>query len=241
MRDKSEIGPDGHPRRGVGMTRLETFTDAAFAFAVALLAISIDQVPRSYDELIEALKGAPAFIASFAVLILYWRAHQTWSDRFGLEDLGSMLLTIALIVVVMIYVYPLKILFGAAFYFVSDGWFPSNFELETLHQFRVVLTISGVGFFALSAIVSALNLHAWRQREALGMGPKEAFDTASESLAWFIVGLFGLVSIALAWTLPGSSLSLAGWIYCALIPFGPLFDLVQKRTWNRRNRQPAVS
>ena len=28
------------------MTRLETFTDAAFAFAVTLLAISIDEIPR---------------------------------------------------------------------------------------------------------------------------------------------------------------------------------------------------
>ena len=72
-----EVGKDGHPRRGRHMTRLETFTDAAFAFAAAMLAISIDTVPQNYPELIDAIKGAPAFVASFAVLLLFWRAHQS--------------------------------------------------------------------------------------------------------------------------------------------------------------------
>lgn len=69
--DAVKLGPDGHPRRGAQMTRLETFTDAAFAFAAALLAVSIDEIPGNYQELVEAMKGAPAFIASFAILFLF--------------------------------------------------------------------------------------------------------------------------------------------------------------------------
>jgi uncharacterized membrane protein len=52
------------------MTRLETFTDAAFAFAVTLLAVSIDEIPNDYESLLLALKGTPAFAASFALLLL---------------------------------------------------------------------------------------------------------------------------------------------------------------------------
>lgn len=48
-------------QRGLQMTRLETFIDAAFAFTVTLLVISSDGIPGSYDELVHALKVAPAF------------------------------------------------------------------------------------------------------------------------------------------------------------------------------------
>lgn len=222
------------PRRGQNMTRLDTFTDAAFAFAAALLAISIDQVPETYPQLVDALKDAPAFAASFAILLLFWRAHQTWSDRYGLEDLPSVLLTFALILIVMIYVYPLKIMFSAAFSAFSNGWLPSSFALESHFQFRAVLTIFGIGFFMLSGLISALYLHAWQRRIQLSMHPREAFDTASEFLAWLIVALFGLVSVALAWLLPDTQVPIAAWIYFALSVYGPIFSRLQRNAARRR-------
>ena len=41
---------DGFRLRGLGMTRIETFTDAAFAFAVSLLVISTQAVPTNYER-----------------------------------------------------------------------------------------------------------------------------------------------------------------------------------------------
>jgi len=222
------------PRRGRSMTRLETFTDAAFAFAAALLAISIDEVPDSYPQLIAALKDAPAFAASFAILLLFWRAHQTWSDRYGLEDLPSVLLTFGLILVVMIYVYPLKIMFGAAFSAISNGWLPSSFALETHDQLRVLLTVYGIGWFMLSGLISALYLHAWRRRTQLSMHPREAFDTAAEILGWLIAALFGLLSVWLGWLLPDSHVLIAAWIYCPLLVHGLIFDRIQESAARRR-------
>lgn len=73
----------GFRLRGLDMTRVETFTDAAFAFAVTLLVISIDQVPRSYPEMVRALEGLPAFGFSFALIMLFWHAHWAWSRRSG--------------------------------------------------------------------------------------------------------------------------------------------------------------
>ena len=43
---------DGFHLRGEAMTRTEVFVDAAFAFAVTMLVISIDQIPQSVPELI---------------------------------------------------------------------------------------------------------------------------------------------------------------------------------------------
>jgi len=229
------------PARGHAMTRLEVFTDAAFAFAAAMLAISIDEVPGSYPELIEALKGAPAFAAGFAILLLYWRAHQQWSRRYGLEDLPAVLVTAFLIMVLMVYVYPLKIMFGAAFHTLSGGWLPSGFVLETQRQFRVVLSVYGLGFAALSASIAVLYLHAWNRRKALGLDPLERFQTLVESVSWSAVSLFGLVSLTLAWLLPEGLVPLAAWMYCLLIPYGPIVDRMAGAVERRRFGQVPTS
>lgn len=225
------------PQRGHEVTRLSTFTDAAFAFAAALLAISIDDIPSSYTELTEALKDGPAFVASLAVLLLYWRAHQAWSKRFGLEDLGSVLLTFGLVTVVMIYVYPLKIMFGAAFHFMSGGWLPLTFSLANAAEFRGLLTIYAVGFIALNGLVAGLYLIAWRQRRRLEMSAAESFDCVAEGVAWLVVGSFGLLSIVLAWTLPEEHLSAAAWVYMLLIAVGPAIGITQAKLADSRRRR----
>jgi uncharacterized membrane protein len=235
MKDNTDRDDASRPLRGKEMTRLETFTDAAFAFAVTLLAISIDEIPGSYTELIAALKGAPAFAASFALLLLYWRAHQNWSQRYGLEDLPAVLLTFALVLVIMIYVYPLKIMFGAAFHFLSNGWFPSGFELETVEQFRSMVAIFGIGFFTLSALVGGLYLLAWMRRDELEMGAAERLDTWTEAMAWFFVSLFGIASLILGQVLPDATVFLAPWIYATLSVLSPLIDLLQRRLVRRRS------
>ena len=53
--------------RGENMTRIETFVDAAFAFAFTMLVISIDEIPRSPPELVAAARDIPAFIFSATI------------------------------------------------------------------------------------------------------------------------------------------------------------------------------
>jgi len=71
--------------RGLDTTRLETFIDAAFAFATTMLVISIGNIPKDYSELILAFKGIPSFLASFIAIIFIWLGHRKWSRRFGLK------------------------------------------------------------------------------------------------------------------------------------------------------------
>ena len=104
------------------MTRIETFTDAAFAFALTLLVISVESVPASYRELLDALTGLPVFALSFALVMLFWYGHWVWSRRFGLEDLPTILLSAALMFAVLVYVYPLKYLFALMAHWLSAGW-----------------------------------------------------------------------------------------------------------------------
>src|SRR3989442_10995613 len=71
----------GFRLRGIEMTRLETFIDAAFAFAVTMLVIATGQVPDDIQALLVAFKNVPAFVASIAVLSIFWRGHWLWSRR----------------------------------------------------------------------------------------------------------------------------------------------------------------
>ncbi|MCG8435099.1 MAG: DUF1211 domain-containing protein, partial [Gammaproteobacteria bacterium] len=146
---------NGFRLRGHDMTRIETFTDAAFAFAVTMLVISVDEIPGTFDELLAALKGVPAFAACFAQIMLFWYAHLVWSRRFGLEDMPTVILSCLLVFVVMVYIYPLKILFSSMFAYFSSGWLPSEMEIRSIEQLSQVFVIFGTGFVALSVVITS--------------------------------------------------------------------------------------
>ncbi len=88
--------------RGTEVTRLDTFVDAAFAFAVTLLVISVDEVPGSFGEFMRALAQVPAFLACFILLMMFWWGHHGWSRKFGLHDSLATLLSLPLVALVLI-------------------------------------------------------------------------------------------------------------------------------------------
>jgi hypothetical protein len=47
----------GFRLRGVEMTRLETFIDAAFAFAITMLVIAAQQIPDDIETLLAAFRA----------------------------------------------------------------------------------------------------------------------------------------------------------------------------------------
>ena len=111
----------GFRLRGMQMTRLETFIDAAFAFAISMLVIAAQQIPDDVASLLAAFKNVPTFICSIAVLGIFWRGHWLWSRRYGLEDSVSILISWAMIVTILIFIYPLKAIFGSMWAFLSNG------------------------------------------------------------------------------------------------------------------------
>src|SRR6266478_5789407 len=94
----------GFRLRGIEMTRLETFIDAAFAFAITMLVISAQQIPDDIKTLLAAFKNVPAFVTSVIVLGIFWRGHWLWSRRYGLEDGVSILISWAMIATMLIYI-----------------------------------------------------------------------------------------------------------------------------------------
>lgn len=220
--------------RGKNTTRLEAFVDAAFAFALTLLVISFDAVPQSYDELMVALRAVPAFLFGFCILAMFWVAHRNWSIRFGLDTTFATLISLALIFVLLVYVYPLRAMAAAAISAMTKGWLPTEFYIDQFSQVRGLFVVFGVGFFVSNLCIVLLNWHALRLADRLRLTPEERLLTKHEVLEWSVVGCTGLVSLALALTLPDTLVGFAGWIYSALILVMPALGFALSRHFSSR-------
>ena len=220
----------GFRQRGMDMTRLETFTDAAFAFAVTLLVVGGgDSIPMNFDEMAGALKQVPAFAASFANIMWFWYAHHVWSRRFGLEDTTSVLLSLILVFVVLIYVYPLKAIYSGAMQFFSGGFLASYFDINSVDDLRSMFVIFGTAYAALSCMVALLYHHAIRLRTQLSLNPHETFDACTARGFWFLNAGIGIVSLTLAMTLPAPFVVVAGMFYASLGALLPLYATRRER------------
>src|SRR5881409_2155814 len=220
----------GFRLRGMQMTRLETFIDAAFAFAISMLVISAQQIPDDIASLLTAFKNVPTFICSIAVLGIFWRGHWLWSRRYGLEDGASILISWAMIVTILIFIYPLKAIFGAMWYFISSGQIGQPFSLHTtVSQARTIFAIYALGLIAISAEILLLNLRAWQLREPLRLNARERLVTRGELTGWSIPVSVGIVSLVCALTLPIEKIQWSGWVYFSMIILVPLHDHYHER------------
>lgn len=211
------------------MTRLETFIDAAFAFAVTMVVIAADRVPDDIGTLLAAFRNVPAFVASVAVLGIFWRGHWKWSRRYGLEDGVSIVVSWALLVTVLIYIYPLKALFGSMFSLFSHGQLGQALGLRTETQARSLFAIYALGFTAIAAEIFLLHLRAWHLREALRLNDREKVLTKAEMLSWTLPMTVGLVSLIFALTLPFRQVDWSGWIYFSMVILVPLHRWIARR------------
>ena len=221
------------------MTRIETFTDAAFAFALTLLVISLEP-PTTMQSLADTLVHVPGFLLGATLLMVFWNAHHRWSRRFGLDDSETILLSCLLVFTVLLFVYPLRYMTSALSGFIATlTGLPIGPELDTLgltgrEDVNRMFVVYGVGFMAMSASIVLLNMHAWRRRELLGLSHAERVETKVEIVTWCILFTAGLLSTAVAAAMP-HAMPVAGWAYAPLGVVIPIF------AWFTRSRNPDPS
>jgi uncharacterized membrane protein len=219
----------GFRLRGMEMTRLETFIDAAFAFAISMLVIAANQVPDNIGALLAAFKNVPAFVASIIVLGIFWRGHWVWSRRYGLEDGMSILISWAMLVTILIYIYPLKAVFGSMWFLLSHGRFGQALGLRNDAEARALFAIFALGFTATALEILLLNLRAWQLREPLRLNEREQLMTREDISGWSIPVYVGIISLVLALILPIEKLTWSGWVYFSMALLVPLHQFLRKR------------
>ncbi|HEX6133899.1 MAG TPA: TMEM175 family protein [Longimicrobiales bacterium] len=217
----------GFRLRGLAMTRIETFTDAAFAFSLTLLVISLDP-PATMAALEGALRQIPAFLLSASLLMVFWAGHHSWSRRFGMDDATTIVLSCLLVFTVLVYIHPLRFMFSAMTAWIARltdlpiGPPGDSLGIRSLRDVNRMFVLYGLGFVAMSASIALLNLHAWRHRGALGLDALERQATLSEVGSWCILIAVGLASALVAAVFP-DALPVAGWAYALLAVIMPLY------------------
>lgn len=220
---------DGYRLRGESMTRIEVFSDAAFAFAVTMLVISLSAIPENYQALLSAMQRIPSFAAGFAVIMAIWITHRRWSRRFGLDDGVSTFLTLALIFVVLVYVYPLKLIMDLMFYAFSQRWFPTDFQVSNTAEVAVLVSIFSVGFFLIALIQLGLYLRAASKADDLCLSQLEQLLIHKEILVWVVQAILALLVALIALTFKSSLGYLAGIAFSLLPAVIPLVTLRTRR------------
>ena len=215
-------GEPGFHWRGAEVTRLEGFTDAVFAFAVTLLVVSLE-VPKTFPELVVAMRGFLAFGVCFALLANVWYQHYRFFRRYALENPWVVFLNCVLLFFVLFYVYPLKFLFTAVF----------NSSQISVSEARALFTIWNLGYAAVFAVFTLLYLYAWRIREQLKLTPLEAMRTRVSLMDHLAMVLIALLSTAVARTIPDRYVGVAGYIYFIV----PLYFTIAHSIVGRKVRQ----
>lgn len=189
-------------------SRLLGFSDAVFALSATLLVVTLE-VPASYAELLEAVAGFPAFAIAFGLLIVLWYQHRQFFRAYPLVDAWTVAINSLLLFVVLLYVYPLKLLtqiFAERFVGIAPATIGAIGEAEIQGLFLIF----GAGWVALFASYAALHLRAWLLRDSLGLDELGRFELVQDALAYLILVAAGVLSvivaalgIGLAWGLPG--------------------------------------
>ncbi len=174
--------------------RLDNFTDAAFAFAVSLLVIGGAGAPQDFDQLIGALGDIPAFAFGFAIVVMFWLAQVRWRRIRGDGDVRSVMLTLLLVFLVLIYIQPLRGMAAATgLWFTGQG---AGFQGSLSGLFAVY----GTGFVAMSLTMAALFSEALRNPELDSAGRA---NVRGERAIFLILAATGLASILISMTRHG--------------------------------------
>ncbi len=212
----------GFRMRGAGMSRIDVFSDVVFAFAMALLAVSLT-VPRNARAAQESILGIVTVAICFAMILGGWFSHYVFFRRYGLRDRFTVILNSCLLFLILFCVYPLKFLFatisGYLFRDSSATW------LATTIQVNGRLALYALGFTAVFFLVAALFWNAWRHRDPLALNGVERLLTVSSIVDALGLAAIGPIACLGALVVPSTWCAYSAALYFLIVPWKTLNGL----------------
>lgn len=215
-------------------SRLETFSDAVFAFAVTLLMISIE-VPHTFNELFKVFQGVLSFVACFAILFLIWNSQNLFFRRYGINNNYTTFLNAALLFVVLIYVYPLKFLFVIWLGTSSDTMVNGHLvPMITEQQIPTLMYLYHAGYFSVYLLFTLMYTYAYKNAAEIGLKPVEAFETGSILIVNIMNCIIPAAGALLVKLLPAAHAGDTGLIYLSIPLTHFVFDSIRGRMSRKR-------
>lgn len=222
MQQPGKRDKEGFLLRGEEVSRIEAFVDASFAFAMTLLVIFYNDLPDTVTELRQALLRVPTFVVCFVLLAMFWLGHNRWSRRFGIENAYTTALSLALVLVVLVFVYPLRMVISAFLGAISGGALPSELGIDPANlagDMQTAFIVYSVGVGVLSVILWLLNRHAQAQADELQLDARERQlllgEVGMHRIQWLLAAASIACSLILLWVdSPNSFLnSIPMWVF----------------------------
>jgi len=227
------------------ISRIEGLSDAVFGFAVTLLVVSLE-VPRTFSELMQTMRGFGAFAISFTLLLLVWYNQYKFFRRYGLQDALTVCLNCFLLFVVLFYVYPLKFLFTFLMSLFTGGGgrvhLPTGLEgvmVDSNEQVSTLMIIFGAGYVAIFSVFVLLYWHAYRKRRELDLNALETFDTRVDIQESFLNVGIGSLSIAVAAVGGGRYSFPAGMVYMLNAVLSPVHGMMMGKRRRKLEEQSS--
>ena len=168
-----------------------------------MVVVSLD-VPESFEVLKENLFGFFSFAVSFLGLILIWKVHYNFFRRIEKIDNWIIALNMALLFVILFFVYPLKFLSNLT---IGKGDIKSAQELSELFQ------LYGLGFTLIFLFISLMYLYASKSKSDISNRVEMRYYSRHFGI-FVIVGVISIIiaklNLGMSFGLPGFAFSLLG-------------------------------
>lgn len=94
--------------------RLESLSDAVFAFAATLMVVNIG-TPTTFISLEKDLPSFLSFAVSFFAMMMIWKVHYTFFRRTKYIDNVIITFNMVLLFMILFYIFPIKSLLMTGF------------------------------------------------------------------------------------------------------------------------------
>jgi hypothetical protein len=141
-----------------------------------------------------------------------------------------------MVFVMLVYVYPLRMVASAFMSFASFGRLPSNFTMSALSDLTGLFVIYGLGFALQAALLALLYYRALRT-EQLRLNAIERLRTRHEITSHLVLAATGLASALVAAVFPAKVGVWAGFVYMTLNITMPIAATRHSRQIDRLREQ----